>query len=75
MNLPFLSVFFLPLISIWLLKSEYNEGPSRSIKLFSSNFLGSLGGIYTEHLWRVADIPTACIYCNFALRDVVNDYR
>ena len=40
---------------------------SCSIKLFSSNSLGSsFGGIYTEQtvivLWRVADIATVCMF-------------
>ena len=51
---------------------------SCSIKLFSSNSLGSsLRKIYTEHaiivLWRVADIATACmfIYSVISLRGML----
>ena len=69
MTLPFLLVFLLPQISLWLLKSPIiMKGlGSCSIKLFSSNSLGSsFGVIYTEHtvivLWRVADIATACMF-------------
>ena len=69
MILPFLSVFLLPQISLWLLKSPIiMKGlGSCSIKLFSSSSLGSsFGGIYTEHtvivLWRVADIATVCMF-------------
>ena len=65
--LPFLSVFLLPQISLWLLKSTIiMKGLGNcSIKLFNSDSLiSSLGGIYIEHtvivLWRVADITAAC---------------
>ena len=90
MTLPFLLVFLLPQISLWLLKSPIiMKGlGSCSIKLFSFNSLGpSFGGIYTEHtviLWRVADIATACMFVFsvmlllmiIGMGDVVvNDYR
>ena len=64
---PFLSVFLLPQISLWLLKSNIMKGLGKfSIKLFSSDSLSPSLGEYILNilivLWKVSDIATACMF-------------
>ena len=56
MFLPSLSVFLHPYMKLWLMKSlnnMYGLGSCSIILVFSVSFMGSLGGMYMEHIMMV----------------------